>query len=45
MRASGVFDGAMLGELVDRTEVLWPADRDATLWPPSPPKPTLPTGG
>jgi hypothetical protein len=40
---SVVFDGAMLGELVEQVEVLWPAD--ATLRPPRRPKPNLPAGG
>lgn len=40
---SAVFDGSMLGELVERVEVLWPAD--TTLRPPPPPKPNLPAGG
>jgi hypothetical protein len=40
---SVVFDGAMLGELVERVEVLWPADE--TLRPPPPRKPKLPAGG
>jgi hypothetical protein len=40
---SVVFDGAMLGELVEQVEVLWPAD--ATFWPPPRPKPNLPAGG
>jgi hypothetical protein len=42
---SVVFDGAMLGELVEQVEVLWPADIDAMLRPPPPPKPNLPAGG
>jgi hypothetical protein len=40
---SVVFDGAMLGELVEQVEVLWPAD--TTLRPPPPPNPSLPAGG
>jgi hypothetical protein len=40
---SVVFDGAMLGELVEQVEVLWPAD--TTLRPPPPPNPNLPAGG
>lgn len=40
---SVVFDGAMLGELVEQVEVLWPADEKR--WPPPPPKPNLPAGG
>jgi hypothetical protein len=40
---SVVFDGAMLVELVEQVEVLWPAD--ATLRPPPRPKPELPAGG
>jgi hypothetical protein len=42
---SVVFDGAMLGELVEQVEVLWPADIDAMLRPPPPPKPNLPAAG
>jgi hypothetical protein len=38
-----VFDGAMLGELVEQVEVLWPAD--TTHRPPPRPKPNLPAGG
>jgi hypothetical protein len=38
-----VLDGAMLGQLVEQVEVLWPAD--ATHRPPPPPKPNLPVGG
>lgn len=38
-----VFDGAMLAELVEQVEVLWPAD--ATFRAPRRPKPNLPAGG
>jgi hypothetical protein len=38
-----VFDGAMLGELVEQVEVLWPADE--MFRPPPRPKPSLPVGG
>ena len=40
---SVVFDGEMLGELVEQVEVLWPAD--ATHRRPPRPKPNLPAGG